>query len=243
MTFPSESLWYLTPYFDPFVHKIDRKIVKSGDNFSVSKLLSTVNTGEGKPMLSKLWVSILASLLALGLVFSGQVSASATSLPGEEEEEIIIVVPEEEVVPEVEVEPQVVQPRVFAARSKAAFLKAREVAPKTHKGFYRTSEYAKWYTRKHIKQRYGWGNEQFRCLTWIWGKESAWNFRAKSPSGLYRGIPQLDKKIVFANRVSLNFYMANPEIQIQLGARYIKYREGYGTPCKAMRHKERKGWY
>jgi len=194
-------------------------------------------------MLSKLWVSILASLLAFGLAFSSQASASATSIPGDEEEEVIIVVPDEEVVPEVVIEEPVIQPRVFAARSKAAFLKVREVAPKTHKGFYRTSEYAKWYTREHIKQRYGWGNEQFRCLTWIWGKESAWNFRAKSPSGLYRGIPQLDKRIIFANRVTLNFYMANPEIQIQLGAKYIKHREGYGTPCKAMRHKERKGWY
>lgn len=194
-------------------------------------------------MLSKLWVSILASLLALGLVFSTQVSALATSLPGDEDEEVIIVVPEEEVVPEVVIEEPVIEPRVFSARSKAAFLLARELAPKTHKGFWRTSEYAKWYTREHIKRRYGWGNEQFRCLTWIWGKESSWNFRAKSRSGIYRGIPQLDKRIVFANRVSLNFYMANPEIQIQLGAKYIKHREGYGTPCKAMRHKERKGWY
>ena len=202
--------------------------------------------GEGTPMISKLWVSILASILALGLVFSSQVSASAVTLE-EEDEEVIVVVEDpagdEDVVPEVVVQEPKVEPRVFAARSKAAFLKARDFAPKTHKGFYRTSEYAKWYTRAHIKERYGWGNEQFRCLTWIWGKESAWNFRAKSPSGLYRGIPQLDKRIVFANRVGLNFYMANPEIQIQLGAKYIKHRDGYGTPCKAMRHKQRKGWY
>ncbi|MGA0857363.1 MAG: hypothetical protein ACO3P3_04280, partial [Candidatus Nanopelagicales bacterium] len=129
----------------------------------------------------------MAALLAFGLAFSMQVSASATSLPEEDEEEVVVVVPEEEVQPEVVLEEPEVQTRVFSARSKAAFLKAREVSPKTHKGFYRTSEYAKWYTKEHIKRRYGWGVEQFRCLTWIWGKESAWNFRAKSPSGLYRG--------------------------------------------------------
>ena len=68
-------------------------------------------------MLSKLWVSILASLLALGLAFSTQVSASATSLPEDEDEEVIIVVPEEEVVPEVVIEEPVIEPRVFSARS------------------------------------------------------------------------------------------------------------------------------
>jgi hypothetical protein len=44
-----------------------------------------------------------------------------------------------------------------------------------------------------IKKRYKQPQKQFSCLKQLWGKESAWNYKAKSPTHDY-GIPQRHMK-------------------------------------------------
>ena len=61
---------------------------------------------------------------------------------------------------------------------------------------------------------------QMSCLSKLYGKESAWNYKARS--GSHYGIPQGRSEYL---RDAL------PEQQIQWGLKYIHNR--YGTPCKA----------
>ena len=61
---------------------------------------------------------------------------------------------------------------------------------------------------------------QMSCLSKLYGKESAWNYKARS--GSHYGIPQGRSEYL---RDAL------PEQQIQWGLKYIDNR--YGSPCKA----------
>jgi len=61
---------------------------------------------------------------------------------------------------------------------------------------------------------------QMICLSKLYGKESAWNYRAVN--GSHYGIPQGRSEYLRT---------ATPEQQIQWGLKYIHNR--YGTPCKA----------
>lgn len=133
--------------------------------------------------------------------------------------------------------------KVFSSRSRSAISEARKLAPFQYKGYFRTSKYAKWYTAKHFQHKYGWGPRQFKCVVRLWQRESSWRPSARMPGNAFLGIPQLSKAIVVASGYSVAEFRASTELQIQLGARYIKLREGYGTPCKAWKHFQRKHWY
>lgn len=133
--------------------------------------------------------------------------------------------------------------KIFSSRSRSAINQARELAPKSYKGYFRTSKYAKWYAARHFKHKYGWGKKQFNCAEKLWQKESSWRPSAGKSGHPYVGIPQLSRVIVAASGYSMAEYLASAELQIQLGAKYIKLRKGYGTPCKAWSHSQRKGWY
>jgi hypothetical protein len=61
---------------------------------------------------------------------------------------------------------------------------------------------------------------QMKCLGLLYGKESAWNYKARL--GSHYGIPQ---------GRSIYLKTATPEQQIKWGLKYIHNR--YGTPCKA----------
>ena len=61
---------------------------------------------------------------------------------------------------------------------------------------------------------------QMSCLSKLYGKESAWNWKANS--GSHWGIPQGRSEYLKT---------ALPEQQIQWGLKYIDNR--YGSPCKA----------
>jgi hypothetical protein len=81
----------------------------------------------------------------------------------------------------------------------------------------------------------GWKDNQWSCLSKLWGKESAWNPTAYNTVKVMGknagGIPQLlglDPK-------------TPPPSQIDRGLEYIYYR--YTTPCLAWSHFTRKGWY
>ena len=81
----------------------------------------------------------------------------------------------------------------------------------------------------------GYNLKEYKCLTKLYGKESAWNPKAVGNlNGTHRvyGIPQ-GKSIYLS---TLNGYE-----QIQWGLDYIGHR--YGEPCVAWAHWKAKGWH
>jgi hypothetical protein len=131
--------------------------------------------------------------------------------------------------------------KIFKSLTKKSIAAARNLAPKQSKNFHKTSTYAKWYAKQHIKERYGWSLKQFGYLAKLWGKESAWKFRSLGARNYYVGIPQLNKAAILANGFSIKQFRKSPEVQVQLGAKYIKVR--YGTPKRAWKHFLRRSWY
>ena len=79
---------------------------------------------------------------------------------------------------------------------------------------------------------YSLGNnlKEFKCLSVLYGKESAWNPNARN--GSHYGIPQ--GRSVYLS--TLNGYE-----QIQWGLDYIGHR--YGEPCVALNHWRTYGWH
>jgi len=76
-----------------------------------------------------------------------------------------------------------------------------------------------------------WDEHQWRCLHELWQRESKWNPRADNPKSTAYGIPQI-----------LGMPEDTPILkQIDLGLAYVEHR--YDTPCKALVHHLRRGWY
>ena len=71
---------------------------------------------------------------------------------------------------------------------------------------------------------------QMSCLSKLYGKESAWNYKARS--GSHYGIPQGRSEYL---RDAL------PEQQIMWGLKYIDNR--YGSPCKAWEFFQRNNYH
>lgn len=90
---------------------------------------------------------------------------------------------------------------------------------------------------KKMKE-YGWGPTQYKCLNWVWGKESAWNYKAVSPTNDH-GIPQ--RNMPNHTKAEKIAFLKDPIKQIEWGLGYIEHR--YDTPCGARAFKERNGWY
>jgi hypothetical protein len=80
-----------------------------------------------------------------------------------------------------------------------------------------------------------WQEEQWSCLSNLWGKESAWNPNAYNSVRVMGknagGIPQL---------LGLDPDTPAPR-QIERGLSYIYYR--YDTPCNAWAFFKRNGWH
>ena len=72
--------------------------------------------------------------------------------------------------------------------------------------------------------------KEYKCLTALYGKESAWN--PKAVNGSHYGIPQ---------GRSLWLKEQDGYTQIQWGLDYIGHR--YGEPCVAWAHWKAKGWH
>lgn len=91
---------------------------------------------------------------------------------------------------------------------------------------------SKAYARDKLSE---WRDEQWSCLTRLWGKESAWNpdaYNSIKVMGKHAGgIPQL---------LGLDPDTPAPR-QIERGLDYIYYR--YTTPCNAWYHWKREGNY
>lgn len=102
----------------------------------------------------------------------------------------------------------------------------------------------KTYAKYLLEHEFADPRKQFGCLAHLWGKESAWNYRAKSPTHDY-GIPQRHMK--HNSPQEIRDFMKHPHIQIKWGLNYIKHR--YETPCGALKvwlsraENGRGGWY
>jgi hypothetical protein len=72
--------------------------------------------------------------------------------------------------------------------------------------------------------------KEYKCLAKLYGKESAWNPKAKN--GSHHGIPQ-----------GRSEYLARVDgyKQVVWGLDYIAHR--YGEPCIALDHWRAKGWH
>jgi hypothetical protein len=87
--------------------------------------------------------------------------------------------------------------------------------------------------------KYGWGEKQHKCLITLWNRESGWNHKAKNKSSGAYGIPQAlpASKMKSAGAD----WKTNPMTQVKWGLKYIKTR--YQSPCGALSHSNKKGWY
>lgn len=91
----------------------------------------------------------------------------------------------------------------------------------------------------YIQNTYGWGNDEFGCLSTLWTRESHWRHQARNRSSGAYGIAQAlpGRKMSKAG----SDWRTNPVTQIKWGASYIEGR--YGSPCKALKHSYSHGWY
>ena len=76
-----------------------------------------------------------------------------------------------------------------------------------------------------------WDKKQHKCLGKLYGKESAWNPKAKN--GSHYGIPQ--GRSIYLSKV-------NGYKQIEWGLKYIHHRYD-GDTCKALAHWEKHNWH
>lgn len=86
--------------------------------------------------------------------------------------------------------------------------------------------------------KYGWGKSEQKCLGMMWGKESAWDYTAVSPSDDY-GIPQ--RHMRNDTQEEIDAFMQDPQTQIEWGLNYIEKR--YSSPCGAWRFWQENRWY
>jgi len=86
---------------------------------------------------------------------------------------------------------------------------------------------------------FGWGPDQFQCLSQLWTKESDWLTTAtNSSSGAY-GIAQALPPGKYASAGS--DWLTSYRTQIDWGLGYI--RDRYGSPCGAWSHEVALNWY
>jgi hypothetical protein len=85
----------------------------------------------------------------------------------------------------------------------------------------------------------GFGDDQYSCLVKLWNRESNWRHTARNRSSGAYGIPQSLPATKMASEGP--DYLTNPETQIRWGVKYIKGR--YGSPCGALAHSDKLGWY
>ena len=102
---------------------------------------------------------------------------------------------------------------VLVAIGISLFTPAYAVAPDEAKQYISAKEYAALRLDN---------NQQYKCLSILYGKESAWN--DKAVNGSHYGIPQGKSEYLKT---------ANKYEQVDWGLGYIEVR--YGTPCAALR--------
>ena len=91
--------------------------------------------------------------------------------------------------------------------------------------------YAKTYAKEKVNKMFSKPNREWKALAKLWGKESAWNWKAKNPHSSAYGIAQVLKTPLDSTI----------EYQVNMGIKYIVHR--YDTPTKAWEFWKRNGWY
>lgn len=103
----------------------------------------------------------------------------------------------------------------------------------------KTKDGAKMVAREIASTEYGWGKNQFACLTKLWGKESAWDYTAHNyrsgAHGIAQALPAIKMEVVGSD------WRTNPITQMKWGMRYISIR--YTNPCSAWLKWQRKHHY
>lgn len=119
-----------------------------------------------------------------------------------------------------------------AAAEKAAADAAALAAANTPDG-------AKRVAQQIAADEFGWGGDQFSCLSSLWQKESGWNHQAYNDSSGATGIPQAlpGSKMATAGAD----WQTNAATQIRWGLGYIE--RTYGSPCAAWGHSQAVNWY
>lgn len=82
--------------------------------------------------------------------------------------------------------------------------------------------------------------KDFKCLTKLLGKESAWNPKAKNPTSSAKGVGQLLRS-TYRNLGLKHSEAGVPQLVATLA--YIGRKYGSGGTCAAWTHFQRKGWY
>jgi hypothetical protein len=163
-----------------------------------------------------------------GKVDAGALSASVASL-GEYERLPIETVAEltEQTRAETAKAMQAAEAHDLAAAERAAAL-ARSNTP----------EGARATAAEMSASKYGWGADQFSCLSQLWQKESGWNYQATNASSGAYGIVQAwpAEKLATAGAD----WRTNAATQIAWGLEYIS--GAYGTPCSAWSHSQSLNW-
>ncbi|PSL37781.1 hypothetical protein CLV49_1388 [Labedella gwakjiensis] len=102
-----------------------------------------------------------------------------------------------------------------------------------------TPEGAQATAREMAASDYGWGDDQFSCLSNLWQKESGWSYTAENASSGAYGIPQALPGSKMATIAA--DWRTNAATQIAWGLSYID--RSYGTPCAAWSHSQSVNWY
>jgi hypothetical protein len=134
--------------------------------------------------------------------------------------------------------------RIAAARSAARTAAAKKAAAAQAQAdaqrqlTQNTPAAAKATAQALMASQYGWGSDQFSCLSSLWTKESGWNYKAYNPSGA-SGIPQALPGSKMSSVAA--DWSTNATTQVIWGLRYIS--GSYGTPCAAWSHSQAVNWY
>jgi hypothetical protein len=126
-----------------------------------------------------------------------------------------------------------------AARKKKIAAEKKRKARIAKLGYEPGTTSPKSIAKQILKNKYGYGSDQFSCFNNIIMRESMWDINATNASSGAYGIPQALPGSKMASIAS--DWRTNPATQIIWGIEYMKDR--YGSPCGAWGFKGSHGWY
>jgi hypothetical protein len=129
--------------------------------------------------------------------------------------------------------------KLRAAAKKAAAEAAERKRALANRGYLPGTTEPREIARQILKNKYGYGEDDFACFNNIIMRESMWDIDATNPSSGAYGIPQALPGSKMASAGS--DWRTNPATQIIWGIEYMKDR--YGSPCAAWSFKRANGWY
>jgi hypothetical protein len=132
-----------------------------------------------------------------------------------------------------------IKAEIAAAAKKAAEEKAARARALANRGYQPGVTDPREIARQILRNKFGYGSNQFSCFDNIIMRESKWDINATNPSSGAYGIPQALPGSKMASEGS--DWRTNPATQIIWGIKYMKDR--YGSPCAAWGFKSSHGWY